>query len=88
MRLTRRRPAIGMLTGMVGVGRPVWTDMVLAAGLAAVVVAGTLAVGAGQTDRSRPLDLLGLFSAGGGGGRDRGIAADGPVGGAGGRDRW
>lgn len=60
MRLTRRRPAIGMLTGMVGVGRPVWTDMVLAAGLAAVVVAGTLAVGVGQTDRSRPLDLLGL----------------------------
>ncbi|MEV6604154.1 histidine kinase [Kutzneria sp. NPDC051319] len=45
---------------MVGLGRPVWTDMVLAAGLAAVVVAGTLAVGVGQTDRSRPLDLLGL----------------------------
>jgi signal transduction histidine kinase len=46
-----------MLDGMVSLDRPVWTDVVFAAGLAAVVVAGTMAVGA---DRSRPLDVLGV----------------------------
>jgi signal transduction histidine kinase len=46
-----------MLDGMFGLNRPEWTDVVFAAGLAAVVVAGTIVVGA---DRSRPLDGLGL----------------------------
>lgn len=61
----RRRRPMTMLGGVVAVlgvrlARPVWPDVVLAAALSAVVVAGTIAVGAGQPERSRPLDVLGV----------------------------
>ena len=52
-----------MLGGMVfgdRVARPAWSDVALAAALSVVVVAGTIAVSTGQSDRSRPLDGLGL----------------------------
>ena len=61
----RRGEPMAMLGGMTAVlgnrlARPMWTDVLLAAALTAIVVAGTIAVTAGQTDRSRPLDVLGV----------------------------
>jgi signal transduction histidine kinase len=50
VRLTRWRGPMGMLDGMFRLNRPEWTDVAFAAGLAAVVVAGTIVVGGGRLD--------------------------------------
>jgi signal transduction histidine kinase len=65
MLMCRRTPA-GRLGRMVAVfgdrlTRPAWSDVVLGAALAVAVVLGTMAASAGQPDRSRPLDVVGLM---------------------------